>query len=341
MEEMILSVIIPVYNAEKYIDRLLTELDSFRYRNLTEIICIDDGSKDSSYDILLTHKSDRVRIFQQENKGPSAARNRGLREAKGRYIFFVDADDHIRINEFEKIFSFIFKESPDLSIFGIRDVFLYKKDKIKIADNFTVDQSFSDVAFFDYFGTILNKHIMYSPCNKVYKKEIIEKNHITFNERYAIGEDMLFNLDYLMCIQNVRMFDIYAYDYMHDMRKMSSGSKIYHDNENEVLLEIVSKIKVLLQAKGAYEKNETDVHKFLLRKLSFSLNNLFFNRSPLNDEQKLEFINSLYQIEEVKEALANKNVKMEEPDQKLLLFLHHKHKVKMVFWLYKMRNQLR
>jgi len=102
-KEIKVSIIIPVYNAEKYIRE---DLDSLLGQSLREIevICVDDGSKDSSLKILEDYqrKDDRIKILKQENKGAGAARNEGMKEAKGDYLIFLDADDFFEKDMLEK-----------------------------------------------------------------------------------------------------------------------------------------------------------------------------------------------------------------------------------------------
>ena len=102
MHEELISVIIPVYNTAEYLPRCLESVLNNTYRNL-EVICINDGSKDNSIEVLNAYaqKDSRIRVIDQENAGVSAARNRGLDEVVGEYIAFVDSDDWIHRQYFE------------------------------------------------------------------------------------------------------------------------------------------------------------------------------------------------------------------------------------------------
>ena len=92
-----ISVIIPVYNAEKYLDKCLESLENQTLEGI-EIVCVNDGSKDNSLEVLNRHaeKDKRIKVINQKNAGVSAARNKGIRTARGKYITFVDADDFIK-----------------------------------------------------------------------------------------------------------------------------------------------------------------------------------------------------------------------------------------------------
>lgn len=106
MEKIKISVIVPVFNAEKYLKMCLNSLVSQTLKNI-EIICIDDGSTDNSLAILDKFKSkdDRIKIIKQKNYGVSMARNNGISEAQGEYIGFVDADDWVDKDFFEKLYN--------------------------------------------------------------------------------------------------------------------------------------------------------------------------------------------------------------------------------------------
>lgn len=113
------SIIVPLYNSEKYLDECLNSI--FKQTNQDfEIICVNDGSTDKSLDILNKYKED-ITIINQENMGLSVARNNGVKKAKGKYIIFIDSDDYIEPKLLEKIDG-VSKNNPDLVRFGIIEV---------------------------------------------------------------------------------------------------------------------------------------------------------------------------------------------------------------------------
>ena len=119
MKDPLITVIIPVYNVEKYLHRCLDSVIAQTYQNL-EIICIDDGSTDRSSEICEQYalKDERVKVFHQENQGVSAARNNGLDMASGEYIAFVDSDDYIQNDMFERLYSELSKSGASYVICG-------------------------------------------------------------------------------------------------------------------------------------------------------------------------------------------------------------------------------
>ena len=105
MTEELISIIVPAYNASKYIEKCLNSILSQTYKNF-EIIVVNDGSTDNTLDILkkCSEQSDKIKIVAQKNKGVSAARNNGLEHAKGQYIAFVDADDTLEQEFLERMY---------------------------------------------------------------------------------------------------------------------------------------------------------------------------------------------------------------------------------------------
>lgn len=185
------SVIIPMYNSDKSIRRLLNELSEQTYQN-SEYIIVDDGSKDESYSIVKkyieeTHDN-RFELYHQENKGVSSARNLGLQHASGEYLIFIDADDKIEKLFIEKYVNKIKSTKSDITIFPINVISSLSSDKDKIVinnslinkDNITVKDLLSNI-FAGYIDTYLFGFIF---------KRSLWKN-VFFNERIAYKEDYL------------------------------------------------------------------------------------------------------------------------------------------------------
>ena len=120
MQEKTISLIIPVYNVEKYLARCLDSVINQTFKDL-EIICIDDGSTDNSSDILQNYalKDERIVVIRQANAGLSAVRNVGISRAKGEYICFIDSDDWIDFDFCEKLYNSAEKHSADIAVAGI------------------------------------------------------------------------------------------------------------------------------------------------------------------------------------------------------------------------------
>lgn len=197
-----LSVIIPVYNVESYLNRCV---DSIRNQSLPdlEIILIDDGSTDSSGRICaeLARKDSRIIVIYKHNEGQGIAKNYGLEIATGKYVAFVDSDDYMEKDAYEFIINQIEKENAQLACYGYtqddskgKSVYqsaikerIYQKDEVK--KQFLLHFFGDDPKDNDLRGV--------SACMSVYRRDIICKNKIRFlSERKVFSEDTIFNLDY-------------------------------------------------------------------------------------------------------------------------------------------------
>lgn len=188
LKEELVSVIIPFYNCEKYIEECLLSVIDQTYKNI-EILLINDGSTDASYEIAksIAIKDSRINIISQINSGVSKARNLGIHNAIGEYICFVDADDKIDSRYIERLIQFVV--SVDIVICGFK--------KIKDTD---VDVILNESGIIEkekvYFNTICTNKITAACWNKIYRTKIIKENKLEFNEKIAVGEDMIFLLNY-------------------------------------------------------------------------------------------------------------------------------------------------
>lgn len=171
-----ISIIVPVYNAEKYLEKCLDSLTQQTYKDI-EIILADDGSKDSSLEICKRYaeKDKRIVVFSQENAGPSVARNNALKLAKGEFIGFVDSDDYIEPETYEKAMEQM-TDDTNVVIWGV---------KVISDDNLGYVEWFQNYFNSEYEGlkdlTLdMRFNISVVPWNKLYKKSIIEEKEIDF-----------------------------------------------------------------------------------------------------------------------------------------------------------------
>lgn len=200
---MDISFVIPMYNAEKYIEETLNSINNSVSKDVVyEIIVIDDGSSDKSVDIVLKH--DEVKLLRQVHQGPSEARNKGVDVACGKWICFVDADD-ILARDFDKIFKLLLKSEYDVIYFKAR----FFKNHIPLVEpyneNLHKTVELSDKQIEKVKNEYLVRHqrvdgLRYSfetPWAKIYKAETIRKNNIRFPIGLKFNEDSIFNYYFL------------------------------------------------------------------------------------------------------------------------------------------------
>lgn len=174
-----LSIIIPIYQVEKYLEKCL-ESATNQTIDQYEIVLINDGSKDGSEKIAkqyLDKYPEKIRYFYQENAGQASARNLGIKEAKGEYIAFLDSDDYVEKEAYQKVYEFAKEKDLDIVCFPFWEEAIGGK---RIIQNDNWQSKENDIRY------ILNET---SPCNKIIKREIFTKNQISFLESY-IYEDL-------------------------------------------------------------------------------------------------------------------------------------------------------
>ncbi len=195
------SVVIPVYNTALYLEQCLDSLINQTLQDI-EIICINDGSTDESLSILDRYKNQdkRIRVFNQENKGQSAARNLGINRAQGEYIGFLDSDDFAKPEMFEKLYGNAKSNDSDITMCSI-EVFNEKTQQTTEHDPYLsldiFNKSFENRVFSHYDCSDFLFRICVTPWNKIFKRELIDKNKISFIEGVNF-EDNVFCLETLL-----------------------------------------------------------------------------------------------------------------------------------------------
>lgn len=202
-----ISVIIPVYNVEKYLERCLDSVIANSYENL-EIICINDGSTDNSYKILQEYaeKDARICLISKKNGGVSSARNAGLKVSTGEYITFVDSDDWVHKEYFMYLFQVITTAEADIAVCGHRGTTSYVEDEIIEKRQL----QYRSLGIEEFFHSNSIKRV---PWGKIYKKTLIKD--MQFTENVSLAEDLLFNIE-VVCSNpaiKIAVFDEKLYYY--------------------------------------------------------------------------------------------------------------------------------
>ncbi len=205
-----ISIIIPIYNVEKYLDKCIESVLAQNYNNW-ELLLINDGSTDNSDKICdkYAYKYSSIKVFHQENKGVSAARNLGIDNAKGEYITFIDSDDYVTstyLSDLVKYDSDIIASGFDLWYADGRPT---ERKTFEEFNNYYLHNNTLSEAIF--IGE--NKHLWHGPCCKLYKREIIGDNR--FVESLNYGEDHLFNLCVLQNCSSITLVPVSNYIYTH------------------------------------------------------------------------------------------------------------------------------
>lgn len=184
------SIIVPMYNSEKYIKKCLESLLSQSVDDY-EILIVDDGSNDSSKNICMEYqrKNGKIKVYSQENGGVSKARNFGISKAKGDYIIFVDSDDWVDNNLLETIKLYIDQYTPDILIYGIKYI---QENKVQFDSSKEEAICMEQNQIKEYITNLYEVGAISSSVNKVYKREVLRNS--CFDESLKYGEDLKFNM---------------------------------------------------------------------------------------------------------------------------------------------------
>ncbi|MFD2306498.1 glycosyltransferase family 2 protein [Enterococcus termitis] len=292
-----ISIIVPVYNVEKYLDKCVQSILNQTFKDF-ELILVDDGSPDNSGVMCdqYAEQDARVSVIHQENGGLSAARNAGIEKAKGRYLGFVDSDDYIAEDMYELLYTNLKREDADLATVGFLDIYAGKEPVIKEKKYIVTDMiGAAKITFEGKLSTI-------SATNKLYKKEIFDY------VRYPVGmitEDAAVILDVLEQTKKVVIDTSQKYCYYHRENSISSNHftrkdldmiKAWEDNEARVLEKYPDLVCIAhTRVCWAYftvldkmmnsplttedQKTQKEIIKFLCKNFTFVLKNQYFTKS--------------------------------------------------------------
>lgn len=307
MREPIFSIIIPAYNAERFIERCIDSVCAEKREEQYEVIVVDDGSTDATRNILDRKASGKknMQVIYSENKGVSHARNEALRRAEGKFILFLDADDYF-LDGWYKIILDGIQKNCDLVVFD----FVKKYENGKEA-KVTYYLTSGDVNAFEYLFLTSNQM---NPCwSRIYLKKIIEENNIHFDETVSIGEDFLFTLEYFKYCKNINvvhtpflykeerensvMNNIDVLKYMKDDSLVLNARLQYmkylpctNDYAEECyLLHFKAITNLLLKSIYCHKYNKSLINKIICSKHTEQiLDNVYVARLPLS--KKIEYV---------------------------------------------------
>jgi glycosyltransferase involved in cell wall biosynthesis len=290
-----ISVIIPVFNAEKYLAECIDSI--LKQKSLYEIILINDGSKDNSSVICNKYQNQYPSIIKYkeiENHGASYARNIGIELATGEYILFVDSDDSLVDNTFSILLSIIETTHCDIILWGLTKHY-YNGGSVAYSPRLnsgievqTIEKIILDLKVncenFYYFGFI---------CNKLYKRNIIEAYNIRFRDTLNIGEDEVFAMEYCTHIHSIYVLDKSLYNY-----RILSSSLTFRRKK---LSEYIMIAEQILQFKECWESQELQSFDSI-RAFQFALRG-YFENSPI----------SIFTNQNLKHILLNTQIESSNP----------------------------
>lgn len=264
----IISIIVPFYNAEKYLDRCIRSILSQTYKDY-EIVLVNDGSSDGSLRICqeYANENNNISLVSQDNSGVSAARNRGLSVAKGEYVIFVDSDDYMLPQMCEIMVDAIEEKEADLVVCGTTETWggVWAP---------TRDIDYSSLASFKSdFIEHLTSELLSPPWNKIYRRELIKD---VFETSSSFGEDLMFNVNYLKNCQRISF--IKSAPFYHE--KANEGSLVNRVYPSR-LMEIE---KVHSAVLGFYDTENPEIHQKYIRDLLVYVRAIIKNEKYTREE---------------------------------------------------------
>lgn len=241
MEKELISVIVPVYKVEKYLEKCVNSIANQTYKNL-EIILVDDGSPDNCPAMCdsLAKTDGRIKVVHKKNGGVSSARNEGLKVATGKFVTFVDSDDYLLSSYYEDMINLV-DNSTDLVVSNIKIITKKGSKDLGMLDNEKIShvldspESFMQFVISGFFDNVYNK---------LYKKDLILKE---FDTSLKLGEDRVFNLNYFENINGKIKYSNYA-GYIYENNPTSACKKTY-PYFFEMISFSITAIKVFLNKK--------------------------------------------------------------------------------------------
>lgn len=289
-----ISVIIPVYNKEEFLEETLSSLEHQTLKDI-EILCIDDESTDNSLDILEKYadRDLRFKIFTQKNNGPGIARNKGINEASGEYVFFLDADDWIEKDALEQLYKQAIKNNSDLVLFNSIEHYSdgHLRNRIyRVSDDITDYDDFT-------FNYLLNKKLVMNSYlvvhTKLHRLDFIKENNLSFKDH--LFEDVIFHIKSMIMAERIS----YNRSFLHHYRRSDNSrqNKSIQSKESFVIFDIFTQVKDFLEENNLMyefklnfiEFNLTEVRNIYknldnnLRNELYSIANDYFNNIEIKD----------------------------------------------------------
>lgn len=301
-----ISVVIPVYNRRDKIKHVVKCVLEQTHSDF-ELILVDDGSTDGSSEICdkLAEEDKRIRVIHQENAGVSQARNTGIKSANGEWLIFMDSDDKIKLDMHEKLLKTAQKNSADMVICGILNEF-YNAEGKKIREEIISNE---DEIVFDNSECVkkvlklLRNSLVHSPVNKIYKMDVIKSKGLMFNPEISLGEDLIFNLEYIKAANKLAFISEPLYIYI--ASETDGLVSVRRENKHEIMTVLYENVLGFINCLGLENdrpENKTSAD-FLYVKWTYScFIDLFKPNCNFSIKERKVYIKSIIEKTQVKNA---------------------------------------
>ena len=324
-ENIAVSIVVPVYNAKIHIKNCIKNLLDQNFKELVEIIMVDDASSDESFDLIKKFKIPNLRLFKlDKNSGASVARNKGIAESKGEYIYLMDVDDSIDENALKNLYSKAKQDNCDFVFSDFKRI-LNSKNERDNTYNYDADKRFDRAELLKNMQREINDpslgHLGLFGCNgRLIKRSIIEINKICFAEKLRFLEDKTFCWDLFGKIKSASYIrkQLYSYHVYPDVPTAITKS-INHGFKIEYFELVTERIKKSFQSFGL---DSSKIQKLVDQGLIFYIITLLVSYSRSIAMGKVEkkegkkirgqIINKILQDKNIKKAIKNYNPSKKE-----------------------------
>lgn len=333
MDSYLVSIIVPIYNVEKYLDRCIQSVLNQSYENL-EIILVDDGSPDRSSEICDEYrKSDqRIIVVHKENGGLSDARNAGLILAKGKYIIFLDSDDYIEHTMVEDAVTVLEKNNSDIVIWGYYADFVDEDENLISSKTINPSISGNYLKSDFYEVTITNEiiGILGYAWNKMYKKSLLLNNDFKFTKGLSLIEDIEFNGPVLTSAERITFIEKPYVHYMQRSRE-TLGTKFY-ENYYELKKMAMNTVESMLSEWGKTDCEISKIKSILLYNTLKSTTRLLSKAENYTKDEKDIYLKTLLNKSDVQDILSAYSPKNHK--DRLIKFLMLKRQSNLLLYMY-------
>lgn len=339
----LISVVVPVYNVQRYLQRCVESIQNQTYKRL-EIILVDDGSPDNCGALcdVFAQEDERIRVIHKENAGQGLARNDGMNLATGKYITFVDSDDWISPTHIENLHTNLKQYQGDVALGNHTRVCANGRrieKKISLEKCLYEGNEITDNILIRLIGADLSAQrdvmINSSVSMNLYSLDVIRKHNIQFvSERFAVAEDFYFNVDYLYhCKRVVYCKEEVGYFYYENFQ---STCEKYNPQRFQRTLNYYELSKKRVQEYGLEEQAEFRVERSFLMKLRVAIRHIVI--SDLKRGEKFRQIGEILHHPTVQQVLAQYPIEHYVASMRLLMKQMRKGHVKSVYCLMKLRE---
>lgn len=264
---MKVSIIVPVYNTEKYIDRCINSILNQSFSDF-ELILINDGSKDESLNIMKKYEKidKRIKVYDQVNQGPALTRNKGIKLSKGKYIMFIDSDDYIDENFVKNYYENIINSKSDIVIGGYKRVI---DDKVKFSLKLKQGR--------------FSKYLVVGPVCRMINRSFLIKNNIEFLDTNS-SEDIYFNVMAYSKTKKIKIIDDVSYNYFYNSESLSNT---VHKGLNKDV-----KIIELLNLINIKKISDLEMHQYFI--IRYCIWYLLYSGKSATSDEFLDTCNMLY-----------------------------------------------